>query len=156
MVQVRQWPVRRVRWAGLLGLLLCAGGVSSVLYAGLLLAGSELPQALAAGVAALAAGWAIWRNVKYRPLAGTLALRDGGLWEVALSGTKKNMRLTHAWPAFAWVTLQFHDPNSSKQQKPLELVVWKGNVSGPAWCELWAHVAGQLALPGRIPSKESP
>ncbi|NYT62214.1 hypothetical protein H0A66_07790 [Alcaligenaceae bacterium] len=150
------WPVRRVRWAGWLSLLLCAGGVSCLLFAGLLLAQGWLQLAPAAGIAVLAAVWGIWRSIKSRPLAGTLSLRDCGLWEVTLSGEKKNMRLTHAWPAFAWITLQFHDPNSSKQQELLELVVWRGSVSRPYWCALWAHVAGQLAMPGQVQYKESP
>lgn len=152
---VGRWSVRRARWAGLLGLLLCVGGTASVLCGGLLLiAGPPLTWA-ALSVAVLAAGWAGYRIVNSPVLAGTLSLRDCGLWEVALPGTKKTMRLIHAWSAFGWVTLQFRDSASSGSKQPLELVVWKESVTRQEWSELLAHVAGQIALPGRILQKES-
>ncbi|MGP1616006.1 MAG: hypothetical protein ACTS5Y_13245, partial [Pollutimonas bauzanensis] len=90
-----------------------------------------------------------------RALAGTLSLRDCGLWEVALSGTRKTMYLTHAWPAFAWITLRFQDADASERQRPLELVVWRAGVPRRAWRALRVHIAGQAARPVRILRKES-
>ncbi len=153
MTLAGSWPVQRPRWAGLLGIVLCVVGVSSLLGAGLPMLGGQPIVAFAC--LALAAAWGVCRIVQSHALAGTLSLRHDGLWELELPVTRKTMRLTHAWPAFAWITLQFHDIGSSGQQKPLELVVWKTEVSQRAWCELCVRVAGQVAMPGRILQKES-
>ncbi|RTZ42497.1 hypothetical protein EKL30_12400 [Candidimonas sp. SYP-B2681] len=125
-----------------------------MLYAALLLVsgGFELTGG-ACLIAVLAAWWVVYRMTHFRSLAGTLSLRDSGLWEVALSGTKKTMRLTHAWPAFAWITLQFDDVDSSHSSAPLELVVWRASMSRSQWCALCVHVAGQIVIPGRILQK---
>jgi hypothetical protein len=106
-------------------------------------------------IAMLAVCWVALRMIHFRSLAGTLSLRDSGFWEVALSGTTKTMRLTHAWPAFAWITLQFDDVDSSHPCAPLELVIWKASMSGQQWCALCVHIAGQIAMPGRILQREA-
>ncbi len=127
-----------------------------MLYAGLPLAtgGPELTGEMYL-IAVLAAWWVVCRMIQFRSLPGTLSLRDCGFWEVALSGTKKTMRLTHAWPAFAWITLQFEDVESGHSSAPLELVVWRASLSRSQWCLLCVHVAGQIAIPGRILQKET-
>lgn len=133
-------------------MVLCAGGVFSLICAGLLLAGNPPPLWIAVWIAS-AAGWAIYWLVNSSALAGTLSLRSCGLWEIALPETKKTMRLIHAWPAFGWVTLKFCDTDSTGREQQLELVVWRGSVSRQAWSELRAHIARQVAMPARILQK---
>lgn len=125
------------------------------MYAGLLLAGNPSPLWMVLWIALLPAGWVIYWRINSRALAGTLSLSSSGLWEIALPETKKTMRLVHAWPAFGWVALKFSDIHSTGNEQPLELVVWRGSVSRQAWSELGAHIAGQVAMPGRILQKGS-
>lgn len=149
------WPVQRPRWAGLLGMVACSGGASALTYAAWpLVKGNWVACAIALIALGLATQWAIRPIIRLPAHAGTLSLLDSGLWTVALYGTTTTMRLTHAWPAFAWITLQFRDP-ASVSSEPVELTIWRSTVSRQAWSELCVHVARQVAMPGRVLQKES-
>lgn len=80
-----------------------------------------------------------------------LSLQDTGLW--ALADTAQDLRLVHAWPAFAWMTLRFHK-QAVANADPLELTISKRGLSDDAWRELRICVARQLALPQRQSHKE--
>ncbi|PLC51724.1 hypothetical protein CR159_01480 [Pollutimonas subterranea] len=152
---VRQWPVQRPRWVRLLGMAACFGGLFALAYAGWPLVSTDLAACvLALAALALAGKWTICRMTDFPAQAGTLSLRDGGLWEVTLYGTTTTMCLTHAWPAFAWMTLQLRE-TAGASSKPIEVTIWRSTVSGQAWNELCVHVARQVAMPGRVLQKES-
>ncbi|MGB6105962.1 MAG: hypothetical protein WBF88_19160 [Pusillimonas sp.] len=85
---------------------------------------------------------------------GILSLHDSGLWALAPPRGDANLRLVHAWPAFAWMTLRFQPPQGGVRGKPLELTVWKRGLPDDNWRELRVCVARQLAMPQRRPQKE--
>lgn len=150
-----QWPVQRPRWVSLLGMVACSGGLSVLAYiAWPLVQANWVACGLALVALALAARSAIYPIIRMPAHAGTLSLLDCGLWKAALHGTTTTMRLTHAWPAFAWMTLRLQD-SASASSKPVEVTIWRSTVSRQAWSELCVHVARQVAMPGRVLQKES-
>ena len=101
------------------------------------------------GLWGVVTGKAIWS-------AGVLSLHDSGLWNLEIHGRTQTVRLSHAWPAFAWITLRFDDKASGAPEDATELTIWKHNVPAAAWSDLRRCVAGQLAMPVRLPVKGIP
>lgn len=88
--------------------------------------------------------------------AGVLSLHGSGLWEIEFQGRTQAMRLDHAWPAFAWITLRFNGKAMTAPVDSIELTIWKHSVTAAAWSDLRRCVAGQLAMPAGVPVKGIP
>lgn len=86
----------------------------------------------------------------------TLTLQGAGHWAVSLAGTVRPLRLVHAWPAFAWITLRFQDDAPAARGKPLEFTVWKAGLKEGEWRHLRRCVAVQQAMPDRSHNKDTP
>src|SRR5690606_24274707 len=66
----------------------------------------------------------------------TLSLQDSGVWVLAgAGGGAQDLWLTHAWPAFAWMTLRFRTHHAVAAE-PLELTIGKPGLTDHAWREL--------------------
>ena len=76
----------------------------------------------------------------------TLSLLASGHWVLSGPDRTSGLRLAHAWPAFAWMTLRFHEREPTAR-RPLELTIKKRGLPDDAWRELRICVARQLALP---------
>ncbi|NYT59747.1 hypothetical protein H0A65_12530 [Alcaligenaceae bacterium] len=83
----------------------------------------------------------------------TLSLLDSGLWKLSGPDSASGLRLAHAWPAFAWMTLRFHKSDTAPRHS-LELTIKKRGLPDDAWRELRICVARQLALPPRSTHKD--
>ncbi|MCC2595152.1 hypothetical protein LKR43_02240 [Pusillimonas sp. MFBS29] len=83
----------------------------------------------------------------------TLSLLDSGLWSLDGPDGAPDLRLAHAWPAFAWMTLRFHKSDTAAC-RPLELTIKKRGLPDGAWRELRICVARQQALPTRRAHKD--
>jgi hypothetical protein len=130
-------------------------GVLAIVHAAWpLIAQDPIAQGIAALAVVLACAWAVCRILTRRPPAGTLVLHGHGLWELRGAAAPALLCLTHAWPAFGWITLRFHE-NASQASRPIELTIWKSGVSSEAWGRLRLHVARQVAMPERRLNKES-
>lgn len=101
------------------------------------------------GLWGVIAGRAIWDT-------GVLSLHDSGLWNIELQGRTQHLRLNHAWPAFAWITLRFDDNAMTAPSGTIELTIWKHSMTPAAWSDLRRCIAGQLAMPMRVPVKGIP
>ena len=75
------------------------------------------------------------------------------MWALDEAGSTQDLRLAHAWPAFAWMTLRFHVQKASGADA-LELTISKRGLTDDAWRELRICVARQLALSPRAAHKE--
>jgi hypothetical protein len=156
MSVVGHWPVGPARWLDTVGILTRAGGVFAILYAAWPPATQDrFAHAVAVVALVLTCAWAICRILKARPLASTLILHECGLWALQGSLAPVQLTLTHAWPAFGWITLRFHEGSARKASRPIELTIWKTCVSSAAWGQLCVHVARQTAMPERRLNKES-
>lgn len=75
------------------------------------------------------------------------------MWTLADAEGMQRLRLAHAWPAFAWMTLRFHTQDMVGADA-LELTISKHGLTDSAWRELRICVARQLALSPRPTYKE--
>lgn len=156
MSVVGQWPVRPARWPDAVAVLTGLGGVLAILHAARPFATQDrYAHAVAVLVLVLTGAWAICRILKPRPPASTLVLHDHGLWELRGPLSSVPLCLTHAWPAFGWITLRFQEDSPRNASRPIEFTIWKTCVSSAAWGQLCIHVARQTAMPKRRLKKET-
>src|SRR3546814_18588500 len=83
-----------------------------------------------------------------------LSLQASGLWALTGVQSTQGLRLAHAWPAFAWMTLRFHNQDPADAEA-LELTISKRGLTDDAWRVFRICVARQLALPQR-PAYQGP
>lgn len=150
MASIEQWPLRQPRRVAALDLALCGGGAIAIGYCVFLYSFYIVP------VVPLLVLWRFWRQRRYRSCGANaqLCFRETG-WRYEQSGVVRPLALTHAWPAFAWMTLRFRAlALVGRKETMLELTLWKSSMPPDAWRRLCVIVAGQRQAPSQASGRD--
>ncbi|HUH59266.1 MAG TPA: hypothetical protein VL001_04235 [Candidimonas sp.] len=147
MTPVWQWSVRRARWAGVLAMTVCAGGVGGLVFAGVAVSTGLGEPPVVPVALLLLLGWVGCRILSNRasragPARGNLAVFPDGTWHVILPTGAYPVDLLHAWPCFGWVAIRCR----AAAKTPFELVLYRSGMPLNAWCELRRQVAAHTTM----------